>query len=322
MKLLNVVLGVAVVGALGYGGFLVYQKHVSMRDTQEIVDTLQSYVRDESLYKFEQPKIKNKGVLVDPDSNYMEVPLLLDTGLAYNVCIPASAKVVTDYSTYIYDVNSTFRVNVVKGVQADNLAGSMSLLNAYDYSQNVVVTKPNLKQPQDVGILLYNDIGVVSSCYDNPTAYATILLGVGRNKTYDCSSIVAYEDKDVTKYYDNPLQIPLNESEDYTVFKPSMTDQAGATQYFYDDGELVEIAAMKGFEETKKDIEQRIGLANKASRSYDAVYRNGDSYFYGECGECTVLLIADTYNRTFAFFGIGDEARYNIALYLRSNIKY
>lgn len=322
MKILNVVLGVAVVGALGYGGYLVYQRHLDMRDTQQLVETLQSYVRDESLYKFEQPKIKEKGKLVEPDPNYMEIPLLLDTDKAYNVYIPAATKVVTDYSTYIYAVDSTFRVNVVKGVQADNMAGSMSLLDTYDYSSNVVVTKPNLKKPQEVGTLLYNDIGIVASCYDNPNAYATMLLGVGQSRVYDCSGYRAYEDEKATSYYDSPLQIPLKESEDYTIFQPSLTDQAGATQYFYDDGELVEIAAMKGFDETKRDIEQRIGLANKGSRYYDHIYRKGDSYFYGECGECTVLLIADTYNRTFAFFGIGEEARYNIALYLRSNIKY
>ena len=322
MKALNVVLGVAVVGMLGYGGYLVYQKHLDMRDTQQLIETLHEYVRDESLYKFEQPKIKEKGKLVDPDQSYMEIPLLLDTDRAYNVYVPASTQVVTDYATYVYAVDSSFRVNVVKGVQPDNLANSMSLLDTYEYSNNVVVTKPNLKKPQEVGTLLYNDIGVVASCYDNPIAYATLLLGIGRSKTYDCSEYRAYEDEKVTKYYSSPLQIPLEENAEYTVFKPSLTDMAGATQYFYDSGELVEIAAMKGFEETRKDIEQRIGLANRSSKSYDCVYRKDESYFYGECGECTVLLIADTYNRTFAFFGIGEEARYNIALYLRSNIKY
>lgn len=316
MKRLNILVIIVILIMLLCCLFLIHKKNIIIRDIDERINELQV---NDSLYKFNEPKIKEKGKIVSPDTNYNEIPLLLEKDVAYNVCIPASMKIVTDYSTYIYGVDSTFRINVVKGVKQDNISSSMALLNTYEYDTNIITTKPNMKKPQEVGVLLYNDVGIVASCYDDPLSYATILFGISKNSVYDCSDCKSYENSKITQYYNSPIQISIQENENYKPFIPSMTDMAGATQYFYNDGELIEIASMKSFDETRIDIEQRIGLANKGSRCYDNVYKKDESYFYGECGECTILIIASTYNRTYALFGIGQEARNNIAIYLRNN---
>ena len=51
-----------------------------------------------------------------------------------------------------------------------------SMKNTEKLTHTIIKTKEGKKEPQAVGILLVDDIGVVATCYDNPVAFATLLI--------------------------------------------------------------------------------------------------------------------------------------------------
>lgn len=319
-KLLIIFLVCFILVAGGAGAYFAYRANIKERSAKDVLSDLNSQMNTTHMFAFEAPKVKNKTEIVKPDVNSTLVPMYLGNGYYYEVSIPADSSIVTDYATYIYSTDMTFKVSIVKGINPQALGASLGMSDYRDYSQSIVTTKVGLKKPQEAGTALIDDIGIVATCYDSPLTFATILNGLehGAVRQYQIMDIAG---DNTTAYCMEPIEIPYDEG---SAIGSLLTEKqaAGANMYRYDDGWLTEYNATRGHADVKSDMLTRVFLASNGSHHLDRVMEatNASSvhYWYAEIGNFTILCISDTINHTYACLGSGKTARNDIVLYLRS----
>lgn len=309
-----------IVVAGGAGGYFAYRANIKERSASDVLNDLNNQMNTMHMFEFKAPKVKKKTEIVKPDVSSTTVPMYLGNGYYYEVAIPADSSIVTDYATYIYSTDMTFKVSVVKGINPQTLGASLGMSDYIDYTQSIVVTKVGIKKPQEAGTALINDIGIVATCYDSPLTFATILNGLehGSVRQYQVTGIQG--DK-ATAYCSEPIEIPYEEGSSVGSL---LTEKqaAGANMYRYDDGWLVEYNATRGHDDVKSDMLTRVYLASCGTHHLDRVMETvnaaGVRYWYAEIGNYTILCISDTINHTYACLGSGKTSRNDIILYLRS----
>lgn len=305
------------VGGAGVG-YYAYKANLYKRDVKEVASDLKKQMNVTSTFEFTPPKVQNKTEIVKADGNKKLVPLYLGNSEYYEVEVPAGVEIVTDYATYIYATDMSYKVSVVRGIETNNLIAGLGMSDAKYYNHNIVVTKQGIKAPQEAGTLLYNDVGIIATCYDSPLSYATILNGFEQARVKTTSITDLPVDKS-TKVYTSPVEIQSSLSNG-TNSLLSEDKSAGAYIYNYDDGYLTEFNATRGVDEFKTDLICRAVLGN-ADPHLDGVFEGssqGAKFYYAEIGNITLLCISDTINHTYACFGVGVTARDNIVTYLRN----
>lgn len=305
--------GVVVI-LVGTGAYFGYQGYLESRNPIDVATDYVSEVQGRRDYIFQAPKVKNKTELVDPDANPQIVNLYLGDGKYYPIEVPATDHVLTDYSTYVYNSDSSYSVQVVKGVTKDNMSSMFSMTSVEKVSQTIVKSKEGSKTPQICGILLYDDIGVVCTTYDNPVAFATLLQGIKRDRVLDDR----FENKvyaDDCVAYGLPGQIKTENVYPISV-SPNEFNMAGTTQYNFDDGQLTQFSMMIGYPDALDEMLTRVAVANSGASKITAVCQT-DGAVYFEIGDFTIFVDAKTINKSNCFLGQGDEARYNIATYYK-----
>lgn len=318
-KVALIVLAAVLAVVLGFGGYFAYRTNIANRDTKDVLNELGAQMNMTSEFQFVAPKVKEKTKMVPADSNYTTVPLYLGGGMYYNIRIPADVGIVTDYATYIYGTDMSFRVAIVKNVDTMNIAGSLAMSDAIAYDAEIWTSKTGKKEPQEVGRALIDDLGVLGITYDSPQTYATILNGFEheRVRQYSVSNILGDTSTEVCN---SVLEIPY---EDTGAANSLLSDakSAGACMYYFDDGWLTEFNATRGHDDVKADLSTRVMLASNERAHVDRMFAAENEqakFYYAEVGRHTILCVSDTVNHTYACLGSGATARNNIVMYLRS----
>lgn len=303
----------------GAGGYFAWKANIANREIEDVVSDLNKQMNVTSVFEFKAPKIKEKTKIVTPDINSKPVPLYLGNGYYYIVTVPADVGIVTDYATYIYATDMSYKVSIVKNIDASNIAKSLAMSDYIQYSKDIVTTKTGIKKPQEVGTALMDDVGILAVCYDSPVAFATILTGFEKEmvKQYNITTIAGDSS---TQYCQSVSDIPYNPGTGTNSLLSEYKD-AGAYMYRYEDGWLTEFNATQGNEDMKCDILTRVMLASTSSVHLDRVFEadgSGVHFYYAEIGSHTVLCISDSINHTYACLGNGNTARQDIITYLRN----
>lgn len=298
--------------SLFIGGYFSYKAYLESRNPLEVASSYVNQVQDSRNYIFKAPKVRDRTELVDPDTNPKLINLYLGDGRYYSIEVPATDDVLTDYSTYIYNSNNSYSVQVIKGVTKDNMQSMFSMTSMEKVSQTIVKSIDGGKTPQICGILLYDDIGIVCTAYDNPVAYATMLQGIKRDRVVNESfSIKSYAKDCVT--YGLPGQIESSNIYPISV-SPNEFNVAGTTQYNFDSGQLTQFSIMLGFNDALNEMLTRVAVANSGASKITAICQT-DGVTYYEIGDFTLLVQNKTINKSNCLLGQGDEARYNIITY-------
>lgn len=317
-KVFTVVIVTISVGLFCVAGYFGYKSYLQKRNPIDVVSQFAGEVKERRQYIFQAPKVKNSTVLVDADTNPRTIQLYLGNGKSYSINIPANDVVLTDYSTYIYNADNSYAVQVVKGVTKDNMENMFSMKNTEKLTHTIIKTKEGKKEPQAVGILLVDDIGVVATCYDNPVAFATLLDGVEINRIKDVKYNAPTKVKDCQEY-SLPSQIPISSDYPFTV-SPNEFNSAGTKQYNFEDGQLTQFAIMLGFDDAIEEMYNRVNVAKFGEVGITAIcFTEGTRYI--ELGDFTILVNSKTVNKSNCFLGQGKEARYNIVTYYRQYCK-
>lgn len=319
-KVLIIVLLGIILATAGFGGYFVYRTKLRDRSADDVIRDLGTQHNIASMFEFKAPKVKNKTEMVKPDVNSTRVPLYLGNGLYYNVEIPADAGIVTDYATYIYATDMTFKVAVVRGIDPSKLGASLGMSDYIEYTQSIVATKTGVKKPQECGAPIFDDMGILATCYDSPQTFATILNGFEHNSVMTYKPGVLTQDKD-TDVVSEPVEIPFTNNGGINSLL-SEYKNAGAYMYRYSDGWLTEFNATRGNADVKNDLLIRVMLACNGTAHLDRILETQNSqnvsFYYAEIGSYTIMCVSDTVNHTYGCLGNGQTARDAIILYLRN----
>lgn len=304
----------------GAGAYFAFKYDILNRDKEDVINDLNKQMNVTAMFEFKAPKIKNKSEMVAPDESPRTIPMYLIDGLYYNVTVPADISIVTDYSTYIYATDMSYKVSIVRGIDATNVAGSVGMSDSIDYGNGIVITKLGTKKPQEVAKALVNDLAILAVTYDSPISYATILNGIEHETVRDYK-IVNIDGDDKTQYCQSLSDIPYDPGSGTNSLLSEYKD-AGAYMYRYEDGWLTEFNATQSNDVVKSSLLTRVMLASKEFAHLDRVFQSQNSsgviFYYAEIGVHTVLCISDTINHTYACLGSGNTARQDILTYLRN----
>lgn len=309
---------VAIFMLLGITGYFSYMSYLKNRNPVDVVNKYVGDVIDRREYIFQAPKVNNITELVNADENYKIVPLYFGDGLYYEVYMPATDTILTDYSTYIYNKDSSYAIQIIKGVTNENMVNMFGIKRPI-VKNTIAYNKPGRKESQIVGALLVDDIGIVTTCYDNPVAYATIFNGMEISRVRSVDGILPEESSNCQTYA-LQSQIPMPKDSYPFTISPNIFNEAGAKQYQYDDGQLTMFATMKSMDDAMYDMLCRVDVAlfDEGVISTKCV-TEGTKYL--EINDFTVLVSSSTINKSSCILGRGQEARANIITYYKQYCK-
>lgn len=313
-KIFTVVIISLSIGLFCVAGYFGYKSYLQKRNPIDVVSEFAGEVKERRQYIFQAPKVKNVTELVDADSHPRTIQLYLGDGKYYPVTVPANDVVLTDYSTYVYNSDNSYSVQVVKGVTKDNMENMFSMKNTEKLTHTIIKTKEGKKEPQSVGVLLVDDLGVVATCYDNPKAYATLLNGIEKNRINNVNFVNPEKVKDC-ETYSLPSQIPTTNTFPFSI-NPNEFNTAGTKQYNFDDGQLTQFSIMLGFDNALEEMYNRVNVAKFGDVGITAMCST-EGTKYVEIGDFTILVNSKTINKSNCLFGQGEEARYNIVTYYK-----
>ena len=304
-----------VIGVFAYKGFLL------KTNKTEKANQLLANAMGEAKFEFEPVKVTEKGEYSAGDSNPTLVPMYVDDGYYYVIKIPSNVNYVTDYQTYIYSTDGTFEVKRVLGVSNSNISGSFGMSNVEQKKQGMVSTKRGLKKPQEVGVIVYDDIGFLAKTYNNSFAFSTIYdsFATGAPSKYTYSELSV---GNTTETVQSPLSIPLEEGNYTSAIRFDGNNQAYSVCYAYNDGFLSVSNMLQSFQDVQSEMYRRVKVANYGAGKIDIQCVVGDGYYYCQVDDFTLLLTKITSNETTVLLGNGAEARYNIITYFRKTVTY
>lgn len=317
-KIFTIVIVTVSIGLFCVAGYFGYKSYLQKRNPVDVVSEFAGEVKERRQYIFQAPKVNNVTELVDPDTNPRLVQLYIGDGRYYTINVPANDTILTDYSTYVYNSDNSYSVQVVKGVTKDNMENMFSMKNTEKLTHTIIKTKEGKKEPQSVGVLLVDDLGVVATCYDNPKAYATLLKGVEKNRIEKVDFVNPEKVKDCQEY-SLPSQIPTNNVYPFAVL-PNEFNTAGTKQYNFEDGQLTQFSIMLGFDGALGEMYNRVNVARFGEMGITAICST-EGTRYIEIGDFTILVNSKTVNKSNCLLGQGEEARYNIVTYYKQYCK-
>jgi len=272
----------------------------------------------EKLFSMKVPNVKTIAEEVQSEQVVKTIYLYLDDGCYYPVCIPASLEVVTDYNKYIYATDCSLSVTVMSNVPIDDMSSYVKVRDAVPVDFSTVRSEAGTVGPQEAAKHIVNDKAIVVRAYENPKAFATVLRSL-QDKVYIKRSEARLAiDKRTEDIDGDGVTVEMKELPIYTGYHLSLSfDVKEHIQqaYLYDDGQLAWTREFKQFEDALSSVAARVNIVTGEAK-VDKIYQD-DIIYYAEIKECTVALTRLNYNTTIIMFGTGEEARYNIATYLR-----
>lgn len=317
-KIFTIVVVTVSIGLFCVAGYFGYKSYLQKRNPVDVVSEFAGEVKERRQYIFQAPKVNNVTELVDPDTNPRLVQLYIGDGRYYTINVPANDTILTDYSTYVYNSDNSYSIQVVKGVTKDNMENMFSMKNTEKLTHTIIKTKEGKKEPQSVGVLLVDDLGIVATCYDNTKAYATLLKGVEKNRIEKVDFVSPEKVKDCQEYF-LPSQIPTNVVYPFSVL-PNEFNTAGTKQYNFEDGQLTQFSIMLGFDGALGEMYNRVNVARFGEMGITAICST-EGTRYIEIGDFTILVNSKTVNKSNCLLGQGEEARYNIVTYYKQYCK-
>lgn len=275
----------------------------------EMKQTAKEALQAGTEFIFKERNVEKVAEEVQPTTNFKNIPLYLGNNYYYKVELPVDTEIVTDYSKYIYGVDDSVSVQILKGVTKENFAKLVAIDKAEAVSPTMLMTKPGLKAPQEAACLLINDLAIVIRCYDNPQAYANIVNGL-KNNTVENLGAVSLVVSDKTETL---VQPPLYEDYPFTM-KVGLGDDPSKT-FYYEHGSLVLSREIKEFDDAVDELSRKAIVANGHKVDIDKIY-NSEFVTYIEIGDVTFCAITENLNTTITLFGTGNEAKCNIAAYV------
>lgn len=320
-RILSVLFMLLVVALLTVIGVFAYKNYLLKIDKTEQANKLLESAMGEAQFEFVPAKVTKKGEYIAGDSNPALVPMYLGDGYFYVVKVPSNVNYVTDYQTYIYSVDGSFEVKRVLGVSNNNISGSFGMSNVEQKKQGMVSTKLGQKKPQEVGVIVYDDIGFLAKTYDDSFAYSTLYdsFATGVAEKYLYSELSATT---ATQTVQSPLSIPLEKGNYASAIRFDANNRAYSVCYAYEVGFLSVSDMLQSFQDVQSEMFRRIKVANYGAGQIDIQCKIGDGFYYCQVDDFTMLLTKVTSNETMVLLGNGSEARYNIITYFRRAVTY
>lgn len=275
--------------------------------------------KDKNEFTFSAPKVKEAPIEASPAREKKTIYLYLDEGLYYPVSVPESLAIVTDYNKYIYAQDSTFSVSVASNISHDMLSTQVGIKNAMVLAPSLVRTEIGYKGAQEAAKHVVNDKAIVIRAYNNPEAFATAMWSL-EEKTYvkmDSKKLLI-DEKGVEEDGNGKTEV-LSSVPVKTGYHSSIVvgmEDTYNQAYMYTDGSLTMAKEFKQFQEAIRVLENRAILVTGKEKA-DAIYQSS-SLYYAEVGNCTIGIVSVNFNTSITLFGVGEEARFNIATYMQS----
>lgn len=240
-----------------------------------------------------------------------QVYMYLGEGLYYPVDIPDTLEYVTDNSKYIYAKDGSLSVSVVSNLDIYSFSAAAFIQDAETKTSNLIISKEGKKGPQEAAIFIVNDKAIIIRCYDAPDVYETILYGLEHN--------IYYQSKYNCIRMDDLVTVQLNELPVYTGFHMRVYAGLGDSLqkvYTFGNDTLTISKELRQFETVKELQGTKLAVIAESDVA-DKVYESENTY-YVEIGEYTLGVYKINYNTCFTAFGKGNEVRYNIVEFLRT----
>jgi len=328
MKAFKVVLAVVVVLlVIVTGGFYLVTKKVPtpqniVGEVRTAIDIYNGNVNksdsDGKLFEFSAQKVKTVPEEELPALCTKRIYLCIADAYYFPVDIPEDTEVVTDYYKYIYAKDNSFYVTILSGIDHDELSKDAGIAKAVSLAPDLVRSEVGVKGPQEAVKHIVNDKALVVRCYNNPTAFATIVDSLS-SSTYEVMEnkkvVLVEKEEGNDKPYTKILgRIPALTDYHFSI-DVGMVDTV--QQFFvYDSGFVTIAREFKLWEDAAEQLGRRTAVCTGRSM-IDAYYSDKDVLYY-ECGDCTVGMVRVNYNTVITLFGTGEEARFNISYYLRT----
>ncbi len=325
MKKFLIIMTVLVVGILTLG-FVFYIKtgqiptYINVKEffTENDVTQVQETV-PKNIFVFNAPEYKDVIEEALPASQTKTVYICVDRDYYFPIELPEDTEIVSDYSKYIYGKDSSFAVTVVSNIGYDTLSKDTGIKNAVNVTNDLIRSPEGAKRVQEAARYVLDDKAIIIRAYNNPVVFATVLRSLNKNTYKDMSQYhLAVVPQDPEKP-DEPYTRIINYVPIDSGYHPSIKigySDSYQEFYVYDDGFLTVAKEFKLFEEEKEYLNRRAAVYTKMTML--PIYFGGKDTVYYECGDCTVGIKQINYNTAIGLFGVGKEARYNIAYYLRT----
>lgn len=255
----------------------------------------------------------------------------------YPLTLPAYADYVTDYSTYIYDKNSAWSLQVVTNPDPGALSKATWIRDSMPLSKSVVRSKPNTKGNLEAACYLSPEKAIILRVYTDSDLYATVLDGlVDENNTIQTTNECMWVNTDkesnlpLTDVYEG---LPVYSAESNTgvltsrgneeicngtVVVPNI-DNTVQRVYSFESGSLTVLMEYKKFDDATNLMYTKLAVVSADDYIADG-FTSSDNMRYMEEGNYTIGVYKVNFNTTMTLFGEGYEARRNIVAFLYAQL--